>query len=212
MVSVTRRRGRAAETPAAAAMEERLLAALERLLEDDATITAVSVERLAREAGISRATFYLHFRDKSDLIERLIDRVEEDVITAGGMWFEHAEDASYADLRAAIGHFVAIYREHRAILVAAAETAAYDSDVDIVYQRMIGRFRAESVRAVQRIASHGRAHETLPPMLADVLSWSTDYCLVKFGTTLSGRELEELIDALTHIVWHAIFAEAPARA
>ena len=61
-------------------MEERLLAALERLLQDDANITAVPVERLAREAGISRATFYLHFRDKSDLIERLIYRVEQDVI------------------------------------------------------------------------------------------------------------------------------------
>lgn len=103
--------------------------------------------------------------------------------------------------------FLDVYREHRAILRAAAETAAYDDDVDLVYQRMLSRFRAESRRAVERIAARGRAHAPLPPMLADVLSWSVDYCYVKFGTALDGAECDALVDSLTHVVWHAIFAE-----
>ncbi len=207
MVSVTRRRARQADTATAAGMEERLLAALERLLEREANFTAVSVERLAREAGISRATFYLHFRDKGDLIGRLMRHVEDEVVAAGGLWFQHAEDASYDDLRRAMHGFLGVYRKHSAILRAAAETAAYDEEVDVVYQRMIGRFRAESQRAVARIAGRGRAHAELPPLLADVLSWSVDYCYVKFGTGLSGNELDGLVDALTHVVWHAIFAD-----
>ncbi|MEQ8659390.1 MAG: helix-turn-helix domain-containing protein [Gammaproteobacteria bacterium] len=211
MVSVTRRQARTAGSTPAAPMEARLLAALERLLESEASFTALSVERLAREAGISRATFYLHFRDKSDLIERLLHRVEDEVVAAGGVWFQHAEDASYADLKRAMHGFMGVYREHRAILRAAAETAAYDDDVDSAYKHMLNRFRSESRAAVARIAARGRAHAELPPQLADVLAQAVDHCYVKLGTTLDGRALDELVEALTWIVWHAIFtAEADA--
>ena len=130
-------------------------------------------------------------------------------MNAGGLWFEHAERARYTDLRAVMERFLTVYRKHQAILRAAAETAAYDADIEQLYQRMIGRFRAESTRAVRRIAEAGRAHRQLPPMLADVLSWSTDYCYVNFGTTMREQDLEGLLDAMTHVVWYSIFAEAP---
>jgi len=213
LASITRTRARSVEDSSSAEdMEIRLLEALERLLEKGENFTTISVERLAREAGISRATFYLYYRDKGDLISHLIHRVEDEVVAAGGMWFLRAEDAGYEDLRAAMRGFVEVYRKHRAVLRAAAETAAYDEEVDVVYQRMIDRFRKESRDAVARIASHGRAHADLPPLLADVLSWSVDHCYVKFGTTASGNDLDELIDALTHVVWYAIFSEKPAGA
>ena len=188
-------------------MESRLLAAVERLLETDTNFTALSVERLAREAGISRATFYLYFKDKSDLIERLIRHVEDEVVSAGGMWFEHAEDADYEELKRAMHRFMDAYREHRAVLRAAAETAAYDEDVNEAYQHMMGRFRAETRAAVDRIAASGRAHDGLPTMLADVLSWSVDHCYVWHGARLEGEELDSFVNALTWIVWHTIFAD-----
>ena len=206
MVSVTRKPARGVDPDATASMEARLLEAVERLLATGTTFTALSVERLAREAGISRATFYLYFRDKSDLIERLIAEVEDEVVRAGGLWFQHAEDATYEDLRRAMHGFMDVYRQHHPVLRAAAETAAYDEDVNRAYQRMTGRFRAESRDAVARIAGRGRAHADLPPMLADVLSWSVDHCYVWHGAQLEGAELERLIDALTWTVWHAIFA------
>ncbi len=209
MVSVTRRTRGTTDVDVTNAMEERLLAALESRLDDGEGFTALSVERLATAAGISRATFYLHFRDKSDLIARLLARVEDEVVNAGGLWFENAERARYADLRAVMKSFLTVYRKHHAILRAAAETAAYDPEVERLYQRMIGRFRTESTRAVTRIARAGRAHPHLPPMLADVLSWSTDYCYVNFGTTMDDKALERLLDAMTHVVWYSIFAEAP---
>ncbi len=188
-------------------MESRLLDALERMLQKGESFTSVSVERLSREAGISRATFYLYFRDKSDLIRRLMNRIEDEVVAAGGMWFLRAEDAGYEDLRGALRRFLDVYRKHRAILQAAAETAAYDDGVDEVYQHMIGRFREESRNAVNRIIAHRRAHAEMPQMLPDVLSWSVDYCYVKFGASMSDDEAEKLIDALTHTVWCAIFEE-----
>ena len=211
MPSVTRRARSIVEDDPSSGMEERLLGALERLLADGASITAVSVDALAREAGIARATFYLHFRDKGDLIARLIARVENEVVGAGGLWFERAEDASWADLRAALQRFLAVYRKHHAILSAAADTASYDADVAALYRRMIDRFVAESRRAIARIDGRGRARPSLPGMLAETLSWSVNHCYVAHAGKLTDAQQEELVDTLTHVVWCAIFAEPGPR-
>ena len=45
-------------------IERRLLDATERLMADGASFTELSVDRLATEAGISRASFYIYFEDK----------------------------------------------------------------------------------------------------------------------------------------------------
>jgi AcrR family transcriptional regulator len=40
-------------------------------------IEAVRVEVLARELGVSKGSFYWHFRDRGDLLERMLSRWEE---------------------------------------------------------------------------------------------------------------------------------------
>lgn len=204
MASVTRRARTDADS--AGTMEERLQQALERLLSRGLTITAISVDALAREAGIARATFYLHFRDKGELVARLIARVADEVVGAGGLWFVHAEDARFEDLRAAMARFFNAYLQHHAILAAAAETAPYDTQVATLHTRMIERFVGESRQAVQRIADSGRAHLALPSMVAEVLSWSVNHTYVQYGQGLDDAQREAFIDTWTHVVWHAIFA------
>lgn len=206
MASVTRRARAANDADIALSIEERLQLALERLLARGQTITAIAVDALAREAGIARATFYLHFRDKGELVARLFARVEDEVVGAGGLSFVHAEDARFEDLRAAMARFFDAYLKHHAILAAAAETAPYDSQVAALHKRMLERFVGESKQAVHRIAASGRAHAGLPSMVADVLSWSVNHTYVQYGKGLHEAEREAFIDSWTHVVWHSIFA------
>ena len=190
MVSVTRRARAGNDADVAFNMEERLQLALERLLARGLTITAISIDALAREAGIARATFYLHFRDKGELVARLIARIEDEVVGAGGLWFVHAEDARFEDLRAAMARFFAAYMKHHAILAAAAETAPYDTQVATLHKRMLARFVGESAQAVKRIVAmglpysmdmvHPKTKQT--PLELAVLSGSIE--LVEFLLTL----------------------------
>ncbi len=206
MASVTRHARNSNDADTAFGMDERLQQALERLLARGFTITALSINALAREAGIARATFYLHFRDKGELIARLIARVEDEVVGAGGLWFVHAEDANYEDLRAAMTRFFEVYLKHQAILAAAAETAPYDVQVATLHKRMLERFVAESRQAVTRIADSGRAYRPLPSMLAEVLSWSVNHTYVRYGKALDASARQAFIETWTHVVWHSIFA------
>ena len=60
-------------------IERRLLDATERLMADGASFTELSVDRLATEAGISRASFYIYFEDKGHLLRRLAGQVFDDL-------------------------------------------------------------------------------------------------------------------------------------
>ena len=74
----TKRRLRASQPKAT--IEDRLLGATERLIEQGFSFATLTVEQLATEAGIARATFYLHFSDKSELVAKLMVRVTQEVV------------------------------------------------------------------------------------------------------------------------------------
>ena len=67
-------------------IEERLLAAMERMLEQGQRFVSLSVEELAAEAGMSRGTFYSHFRDKNELIARLMSLITDEIVDSAGSW------------------------------------------------------------------------------------------------------------------------------
>lgn len=56
-------------------------------------IEAVRVEALARDLGVSKGSFYWHFRDRGDLLERMLSRWEEGEL--GWLDVDH-DDASAA--------------------------------------------------------------------------------------------------------------------
>lgn len=66
-----------------AATRGAIVAATRRLLLDGETYGALSMERIAREAGVSRATLYLHFKDKKDVIAQLADEIVEQRFALG---------------------------------------------------------------------------------------------------------------------------------
>src|SRR5262245_30479744 len=50
-----------------------IIEATKRLLERGDSVEGLSVERIVAEAGVARRTFYLHFRDKRELIGKLAE-------------------------------------------------------------------------------------------------------------------------------------------
>ena len=75
-------RGRRAARPSGDDREQAILATAERLL-TDRSLREISVDDLARGAGISRPTFYFYFASKDAVLLTLLDRVvaEADAVT-----------------------------------------------------------------------------------------------------------------------------------
>ncbi|MEA2172138.1 MAG: hypothetical protein QOF76_5438 [Solirubrobacteraceae bacterium] len=102
-----------------------LLDATKRLLTSGSTVAALSVERIVREAGMSRATFYLHFKDKTELVAAL---AEDQVAWRDRIGAEHLADPDLdrATLDAMISEIVQRWIDNRAVLSAIIEVAEYD--------------------------------------------------------------------------------------
>ena len=96
--------------------KRRLLDATERLMRDGASFTELSVDRLATEAGISRASFYIYFEDKGHLLRRLASQVFDDLADRRRALVGCGLAARSRRLRAAMA------RHHRQL--SAASTAA----------------------------------------------------------------------------------------
>lgn len=191
-------------------IEDKLLRAMEQLLAEGGSFSSVSIEQLTTAAGIARATFYLHFRDKGELVTRLMERVRQEIVSSAGLWFEHAELAQREDMRRALRGILGVYREHHVIIDAVVETATRDAAVARLWRETMEALCAESRRAVLSLRRAGRAKEAATLLLADALTWSVNHCALQYGRRLRGAQLEKLADTLTHICWNAIVADEAA--
>ncbi|WP_420467535.1 TetR/AcrR family transcriptional regulator [Panacagrimonas sp.] len=192
-----------------APVEQRLLQATERLLEQGHSFGSLTVEQLAAEAGMARATFYLHFRDKGELVLRLMGQLTEDIVRSAGLWFENAGHADRDDIERALVGIVGAFRNHRALVAAINDTAPYDPDVAALYRHMMDRLCAESRRAIAAVRRQGKAHPQASAEVADILTWAVDLYCARFIGNYDGAALNRLAKSLAHICASAIFLPAP---
>jgi TetR/AcrR family transcriptional regulator, ethionamide resistance regulator len=190
-----------------ASIEDRLLEAMERLLEQGQRFAALSVEQLAQEAGISRGTFYLHFRDKGELVARLMGHVTEELIQSTGTWLNNAENARPRDLQQALVGVVQTFKKHRAILEAVNDTAPHDHSVARLYHELIERISAQSRRSLSTVKRKGLSRPGASDEVADTLSGMiVTYCIRSVGRR-SDAELDRLARALGYVATSAVFAD-----
>jgi AcrR family transcriptional regulator len=183
-------------------MPERILAASQGLLEEGTSFTELSIGRICQATGISRPTFYAHFRDKRAVLERLA----EDVIAAieaivTGFWQHPA--IAVEDQRAALRAIATVWCSHAAVMRAIAELAAYDPEAERTYRAFIGRLAAMTT---DRFAAFQRPDGELkssPEMLGWVIAWGLERMCNEVGAGLAPDDprFEAMISAMTEIGW-----------
>lgn len=193
-----------------ARIDDRLLAAVERLLADGASFAALTVEQLAREAGIGRATFYLHFKDKGELVQRLMGRLTAEVVANSGGWFREGGEVDRRSMRLALQGIVTTFKRHSAVLAAVADTAPHDAAVAAAHAQMMDELCRLSRKAIAQVRRDGRGTAAATPELADLLTWSIELYCARFIGGYDGKRLDALLDLIVHVCDRAIFSgEAP---
>lgn len=191
-------------------IERSLLDATERLMADGASFTELSVDKLATEAGISRASFYIYFEDKGHLLRRLAGQVFDDLADAAELWWSVSERRESADVLAAMTALVATYRLHQPLLVALNEMAGYDAAVGTTYRDIVTAIAAR----LAAVIVEGQAAGVIRPELSahaagTALTWMVERTCQQTlpGTPESGDG--EVAATITQIVWGALYLEAP---
>lgn len=189
-----------------------LVKAMEKLLAGGESFRSISVEALAREAGISRSSFYLHFKNKNALVAYSLQGVSEAITLAAVDWFEHPETVSREGLDVAVRGIIHAYEQHRTIMQAAIETAATDPAIGAAYRDTLRRLMQMNRNTLRRAASGHSMHSNVTQEVSDVLLLMMERCSYQLRLIDDPAQRERIIQALGHVVWNSLFLPDESKA
>jgi AcrR family transcriptional regulator len=187
----------------------RLLAAAERLLSSGESFSALSIGRLAAEAGIPRTRFYVYFEDKNELLRASFERPSVDVQQASTAWWRLDGRSSKDDLRLALRGLVETYRPHHVIVSAVLDAATTDATIRQALNAMMAGNTANLREHIERGQREGWVDpRLLPAETAAWLSWGSERGVFQLPPDATGTELDRIVDAYTEFVWRILYAPA----
>jgi AcrR family transcriptional regulator len=155
-------RGRRGSRPSGDDRELAILSTAERLLAER-SFAEISIDDLAKGAGISRPTFYFYFPSKVAVLLSLLDRVagaassSTEVITPAQLARDPARH-----WRAAIAAFFHTFSAHRPVAIACAEASTTDPEVRALWSSIMSRSIMRTTLAIQAERERGAAPDGLP--------------------------------------------------
>ncbi|HEV2062804.1 MAG TPA: TetR/AcrR family transcriptional regulator [Solirubrobacteraceae bacterium] len=192
--------------------ERAILETFERLLEERSW-HAISIDDIARGAGISRPTFYFYFASKEAVLLSLFDRIVAEGRDSRGDALERLGDDPAAAIREVITAYVDRFGSHRAVTLAGAEASVSSPAVRELWSQIMEAWVAEATAAIEAERSRGRAPADVPARdLAVVLLRMNERVL---QTTFSGEspavDEDAAVETLVHVWLSAIYDGRPSR-
>jgi AcrR family transcriptional regulator len=170
-------------------------------LADQGPFRDLTIDEIARSAGLSRSAFYTHFRDKHDLLLTAVDDVAEELYRMADRWW-HGTGPPAERVRRAIEGVVSVWAEQSNLLRVATEVSTYDEEVREMWIGIVGRFidaTADHIRTEQDAGLIPRALEPRPT--AEALVWMIERCC--YIQIARGDAQAEDVVAMIAPVWTA---------
>lgn len=205
-------RGRRTPRPSGDERERSILETAERLLEDRA-LSDISVDDLARGAGISRPTFYFYFASKEAVVLSLIEDMVQQAASRIGEALAELIDDPRAGLRKALEDFFEVFRARRAVIMAGIELRASSTEARALWTQVMEQRVDEVTAVIEGERARGVAPDGPPArQLAIALLQMNERAQ---QATIAGEAPaiaeDEVVDVLLEVWLRAIYGEsAPA--
>ncbi|ORV86775.1 TetR family transcriptional regulator [Mycobacterium interjectum] len=202
-------RGRRALRPSGDDREQAILATAERLLEERG-FAAISVDDLAKGAGLSRPTFYFYFKSKEAVLLSLL----EPVIARADSEFDGAVQRLPEDPRRVwrngIKAFFDAFGSHRTLARAATEALASSAELRSVWLGFMQKWIDQTAALIIAERERGAAPETIPAAdLATSLNQMNERTMMAaFAAETPAVDEDRVVDTLTHIWVTSIYGES----
>jgi TetR/AcrR family transcriptional regulator, ethionamide resistance regulator len=141
--------------------ERAILQTAERLLEKH-SLTEISVDDLARGAGISRSTFYFYFPSRDAVILTLVERMVDEAAERKDEALTALRDDPRAGWRQGIEAFYEIFGGRRGAILAAAELRATNAEARTLWSEVMEGWTADVTAIIEAERERGAAQSGLP--------------------------------------------------
>ena len=203
-------RGRRTTRPSGDDRELAIVTTLERLLKDRA-FAEVSVDDLAKGAGISRPTFYFYFASKDAVLLTLFERVlAEADATFEGRADDYATDPSGA-WRDGIYAFFEPLRAHLSVVLAGVAATATNAEIREMWSNFMQKWVDRTAAVITAERARGAAPDLVPAQdLATALNLMNERAMFASYTGQKPSIAEEAaLDTLVHVWITSIYGRTP---
>ena len=208
-----RHRGRRATRPSGDERESAILTTLERMLEQR-PFAEISVDDLAKGAGLSRPTFYFYFASKEAVLVRLFARMIADIDPARheGVGTTAAEDPE-AVWREGIFAFFDALRPHRAVALAGLAAMANNEELRHLWSAFMTAWVDYTAELITAERARGAAPDTIPAHdLATALNLMNERVVFASQDTQNPTLPEDAaLEALAHVWVASIYGPSAPR-
>jgi TetR/AcrR family transcriptional regulator, ethionamide resistance regulator len=187
-------------------VEADVQAALLRLLDEGIPFKDLTVDELARAAGLSRTAFYFYYPGKSQVLMAVAAAGAGESYEESDRWWS-GEGPPEELIRAAIEGNLRVYLKHKTLFRTTAEVIHYDEEFHAFYKAQVDRFVNATTEHLHREREAGRLREDIDiESVTRALCWMAERCNnVLVG--IEGRDPGEVVDALTAIWVHSLYPD-----
>jgi AcrR family transcriptional regulator len=188
--------------------EREILEAAERFLRSR-PLRELTIDEVMAETSLSRPAFYVYFRDRHDLVLRLIQEIGAELFAVADRWLKSTGESREQDLRAALEGVVGAYRTHGRVLRAISDAAGDDPTVEAAYRGLAERFIDATANHI-RMETRAGAVQGLknPKRTAAALVWMNErYLSTCFGGEDQPRP-RDVVETLYGIWLRALYLDA----
>jgi len=203
-------RGRRATRASGDDRERAILATTERLLEER-PLSEISVDDLAKGAGISRPTFYFYFPSKDAVVLAIIDRL---VAAAAGSREQALRTLAAGDpragLRQALEDLYSAFRSRRAVTLAAAELRMTNPEARALWAEVMEGWVADVAAVIEAERARGAAPPGEPArdVAIALVQMNERAQYASFADEAPSLEQDRVLDVLVEIWLRAIYGTA----
>ncbi len=180
----------------------------ERLLQDR-SLGEISVDDLARGAGISRSAFYFYFPSKDAVVLTLVDQVVEEAADARDEVSERLLADPVPAWRDSLMGFYRTFGSHRAVVRAATDLSATNVEARALRSQIVEGWVDYVTEKIESERARGAAPDGMPVRdLATALVQMNERVLgAIFVEEAPAVAEDKVIDILNHIWLAAIYGE-----
>jgi AcrR family transcriptional regulator len=186
--------------------EREIIAAAEALLRER-PFREMTVEEVMRRTDLSRPSFYVHFRDRHQLMLRVVEQIRGELFAMSERWLRGDGDGLTLAREAAEG-IVSVFAAHGRVLRALADAAADDPEVEAAYDALVQGFIDATARHIEDEIGAGRILPLDARETARALVWMMErYLSLSLGRE-PASDPQVVVDTLTTIWGRVLYGAA----
>jgi AcrR family transcriptional regulator len=184
----------------------RLVAITEQLVDAGLAFSAISVERLTREAGMPRTRFYTYFDDKADLLLAWFDAGRPEIEDAAAKWTSLTPVTSKEQLRLVLSELLEAHRVRRSLFAAMSEGGPTDPRLQSAYEELLRVVSSGLRKHIERGQREGWiVSGLLSAATAEWLVWGWERNASMVSDGADEAEFARSLDGFTSFVWGVLY-------